>query len=72
VDQQPFQVRIEVYNMLSIKRGEFLGQVSFSFWSLFCLQNGEFTFKLMPSLSDMDQYIRPSTFLGLWLPLIPD
>ena len=67
VDQQAFSVSMEVYNMDGISKGEFLGRVVFSFWSLFCLQNGTFTFHMTPHLDDPDQYIKSTITFSLEL-----
>lgn len=58
VESESFWVTIKVYNMQSLDRGEFLGQVSFSFWSLFCLHYGTFTLPLRPELSNITQFLK--------------
>ena len=58
VESQSYWVTIKVYNMLSLERGEFLGEVTFSFWSLLCLRYGIFTLQLAPQLSTPGQFIK--------------
>jgi Ca2+-dependent lipid-binding protein len=57
VDKQEFWINIEVYNMQGLERGEFLGLVTFNFWSLFCLQNGKFTLPLRTQSDEPEQFI---------------
>lgn len=65
VESESYWVTIKVYNMLSLDRGEFLGQVSFSFWSLFCLHYGSFTLQLGPEIGNTDQVIKAKINLSV-------
>jgi hypothetical protein len=51
--------------MQSLDRGEFLGQISLSFWSLFCLHYGVFNLQLGPHISNKEQFIKAKKYQRL-------
>lgn len=62
-DKFSFQLVIEMWEMNMLQKGRFLGQVALSFWSLWLLTSGKYTFFLSPLPSDLNYFVKGSMTL---------